>query len=227
MKFTFTRISSNVKTGPIPTTITEAISCPDACPLKKAGCYAKYGPLSWHWKKIGVKTGIDFKELLLEIKNLSRGQLWRANVAGDLPGVSNEIDGELLKQLVSANSGRKGYTYSHKPVLNEQGKFASANREAIANANKNGFTINLSANDLNHADKLKELNIAPVCVVLPHDAPKMQITKAGNKVVICPAQQIEGMTCSKCQLCQKVSRSVIVGFRSHGAGAKHVDKLSQ
>ena len=224
----FTLVSSNSKTGPIPVMGSQSSTCPDACPLKKAGCYAKYGPISWHWAKLNKGTvGISWEDFLIAVKGLMRGQLWRMNEHGDIQGDNNQIDAQKLFQLIAANRGRNGFGYSHKPVLNEQSEFASANREAIANANKNGLTINLSANDLNHADKLKELNIAPVCVVLPHDAPKMQITKAGNKVVICPAQQIEGMTCSICQLCQKVSRSVIVGFRSHGAGAKHVDKLSQ
>ena len=40
-------------------------------------------------------------------------------------------------------------------------------KRIIKEANQNGFTVDLSANNLAHADKLKALNIAPVVVVLP------------------------------------------------------------
>jgi len=65
-----------------------------------------------------------------------------------------------LAQLVEANQGKRGFTYSHKPAT-------GANREAVAAANKAGFTINLSANNLSHADELAAHEIAPVVVVLP------------------------------------------------------------
>jgi hypothetical protein len=48
----FTRKSQNRKTGPIPTTVTSADTCPDACPLKAKGCYAKGGPLAMHWRAL-------------------------------------------------------------------------------------------------------------------------------------------------------------------------------
>ena len=48
----FSLKSNNSKTGPIPVSTMGRQSCPDACPLKRNGCYGDGGPLSWHWRKV-------------------------------------------------------------------------------------------------------------------------------------------------------------------------------
>ena len=48
--YKFTRRSSNVKTGAIPTTMSERDSFPESCTLKGNGCYAENFPLVLHWK---------------------------------------------------------------------------------------------------------------------------------------------------------------------------------
>lgn len=225
----FTAISGNAKTGPIPVSGSQANTCPPACPFapkagKANGCYAAYGPISWHWRKLNAgKIGYEWPEFLTKVKRLLRGQLWRHNQFGDLAGEGNAIDAKALSELVSANKGRRGYTYSHKPVLDEQGPEAASNRKAIQMANNEGFTINLSGNNLAHADKLKALGIGPVVTVMPKDSPNTVMTPAGNKVILCPAQYKEGVSCASCRLCQVVNRSVIIGFKAHGAGAKYVE----
>jgi hypothetical protein len=137
-----------------------------------------------------------------------------------LAGKNQEIALELLKDLVNANQGRKGFTYTHKPVLDGQEGPIQSNRAAIKNANAQGFTINLSANGLNHADKLAALGIGPVCTILPDQNPVNRTTPQGRKVVICPAQTRDNTTCATCGLCQRADRSVIVGFMPHGSQQK-------
>ena len=94
------RVSSNSKVGPIPVSTTEASTCPPSCPFIDAGCYAKTGPVSWHWKKVtnGLR-GDTFKEFLGKIKALPKGQLWRHNQAGDLPGSNERLDGDASAVL--------------------------------------------------------------------------------------------------------------------------------
>lgn len=55
----FNARSKNSKTGAIPVTTSSENTCPKTCPLKDKGCFAKLGPLSWHWKKIssGARGG--------------------------------------------------------------------------------------------------------------------------------------------------------------------------
>lgn len=237
MQTSLTRISMNIKTGPIPVSTTSKASCPDACPFKEGGCYAQGGPLNIHWQKVSDKErGNDFDSFCLEIKSLRKNQLWRHNQAGDLSGKNNLINLSHLEKLVSANKGRKGFTYTHKPVLLEDVKdnnlttrektiLINFNRAAIESANKNGFTINLSGNNKNHADKLKKLNIAPVVTVVKSETKGNEITESGNKVVICPATYRDNVTCQSCGLCQKSGRGAIVGFPSHGVSRKKVDSM--
>ena len=213
--------SANVKTGPIPVSTTSAKSCPKACPFNHAnagGCYASSGPLALHWNAVTKRTrGESFKSFLKAISALPDGQLWRHNQAGDLPGIGDRIDADQLDALVAANAGKRGFTYTHKPMTAE-------NRKSVKRANKLGFTINLSANNLSDADKLAKLRIAPVVTVLPSDASENTVTPEGRKVVVCPATQRDNVSCATCQLCQR-QRDVIIGFPAHGTGAKRVNKV--
>lgn len=227
--FHLTAISHNAKTGPIPVSTSEKGTCPDACPLKKSGCYATTGKVNIHWLAVtrGLR-GMVWAGFVEAIKRLPRGQLWRHNQAGDLPGDNNDIDAKQLGELVAANTGKRGFTYTHKPTLNGQasGKTLATNRKAIAHANANGFTVNLSADNLGEADALASLGIGPVATLLPSTQRENTHTPQGRKVVVCPAVTREFVTCATCQLCQKVNRSVIVGFPAHGLAFRKVDAIA-
>lgn len=221
MRVAFRTKSRNAKTGNIPVSTTEATSCPSACPLKASGaCYAKHGPLGMYWAKVndGRAKAYTWAEFTAQIAALPEGTLWRHNQAGDLPGLDNAIDAKALAELVEANKGRKGFTYTHKPAEGE-------NAVAIAAANAQGFTINLSADSLAEADELSALGIAPVVVVVARDAENME-TPQGRKVVICPAQRSDDVTCKTCGLCAKADRASIVGFRAHGVSAKKAEAIA-
>ena len=191
--------SSNKKTGPIPVSTTSAKSCPDSCPLKKNGCYADGGPLALHWRAVTEgQRGMHWAEFCESIEALPAGQLWRHN---------------------QANAGKRGFTYTHKPASAE-------NLALIREANAGGFTINLSANNLAHADQLAALNAGPVVTILPSGAPSLTKTPAGRPVVTCPAQLRDDISCADCQLCSRAQRPSIVGFIAHGAGSKRAEKIS-
>lgn len=229
MNYHLTKISGNDKTGPIPVTTSPDKTCPDACPFKRDkhgvnGCYAEGGPLALHWLKVSNGERGDSLDILArQIQSFPRGQVWRHNQAGDLPGLSNDIDAMALSKLVAANKGRRGFTYTHKPCEGEEN---SANREAVASANREGFTINLSANNITHADSLASLNIGPVACVVPQSTANTFYTPSGRKGIVCPAQQRDDITCANCQLCQRVNRSVIIGFRPHGTSKKKAEAIT-
>jgi hypothetical protein len=132
---------------------------------------------------------------------------------GDLPGVKEKINLKYLKQVVKANWGLKGFTYTRKHNLKE-------NHKKIKWANENGFTINLSATNLNDVDRLAKLRIGPVTVVLPEEKDKekkrqKKITPNGMPVIPCP-EQTHGVKCINCQLCQIRDRKFAIGFYAHG-----------
>ncbi len=208
MQVHLTLKSANVKTGPIPVSTTERDSCPSDCSMKKE-CYAASGPLALHWAAVSMKTrGTSWAEFCDTIARLPDNQIWRHNQAGDLPQQNGTIDAVKLGQLVAANNGKRGFTYSH-------------HRDAesinwIRHANAWGFTVNLSANDLIDADYLAEQNAGPVVVVLPSTQNENTKTPAGRPVIVCPATQRDDVSCATCQLCQR-QRAAIVGFPAHGA----------
>jgi hypothetical protein len=218
-RVSLTKISHNVKTGPIPVSTVSEKTCPPSCPFKKNGCYAESGPLAIHWRKVTEGSrGVEWGEFCNQIKSLPRNQLWRHSQSGDLPGHGEQVNQLELAQLVAANKGRKGFTYTHK--YND-----SSNHAVIKDANDKGFTINLSANNLAQADKLAALNIGPVVAVVSSDiSTKTAYTPEGRKGIVCPATYKENVNCASCRLCQVTNRKVIVLFPAHGTSKKKMDK---
>lgn len=206
--------SANLKTGPIPVSTTERATCPADCAMR-AECYAAAEPLALHWSAVSAgQRGQLWPEFVAAVAALPAGQLWRHNQAGDLPGDGRTVDPVALGQLVAANAGRRGFTYSHY-------RDAESLRW-IGHANRWGFTINLSANDLVDADELAATGAGPVVVVLPSTQTTNTATPAGRPVVICPFTQRDGVSCETCQLCQR-QRSTIVGFPAHGTRRRVID----
>lgn len=208
--------SGNEKTGPIPVSLTERRSCPDSCSFKGNGCYAEGWPMRLHWEKV-AERGRDWSAFCQQVSELPDGQLWRHNAAGDLPGDGDTLDAAALGELVYANRGKRGFTYTHKPLTRET-------RAAIADANLRGFTVNVSHDSL---EALDDLGLAlPSVVVLPmleagESEPKVTLTPAGHKVVTCPAQYRE-TSCADCGLCARADRKYAIGFRAHGYAKRKV-----
>ena len=197
-----------------------------------------------HWRAVDKGRGDGWREHMRDLdavlakrrERVGVGAPWRMNQAGDLPGRSDRIDAARLAEVaeVNARHGARGFTYTHKPTravdvadaVADPGALAAANRAAIADALARGFTINLSANSPSHADALADLDLAPVVVLLPRDAAPTSTTPGGRKVIVCPAQQREDINCATCQLCARATRTVVVGFRAHGSGAKRVESIA-
>lgn len=221
MSFHLTPVSNNVKTGPIPVSTSSRETCSPVCPFFGNGCYAESGPLRIHWNAVTANLrGMSFAVFCETISTLEDGALWRHNQAGDLPHAGGLIDHGAMMRLCEANWGKRGFTYTHHdPMVGD-------NLEILELCNLSGFTVNLSANDLSHADTLAETGL-PVCVVLPIDQEQNTATPAGRKVVVCPAAIRDNVSCFTCQLCQRVDRNVIVGFPAHGTGAKRADSIAR
>lgn len=217
--------SKNVKTGPIPVSTSPRSSCPPSCPMLSR-CYGESGfHLRLHWDKVSAgQRGDDWNTFTGRIAKLPEGQLWRHNQVGDLVGDGDRIDARNLAKLAKANEGKRGFTYTHKPVT--KGRFAKGNRNAIKAANQAGFTINLSANNPAEVDALVDLKIAPVVTVVSRSHPLTSYTPQGRKIIVCPGQRRDDVTCSSCGLCAVRDRSVVIGFRAHGANAKEIEALT-
>lgn len=208
--------SMDRKLGPMPATYSAGSTCPDACALKDQGCYAEFGKLGYHWSRV-AERGLSWPDFLYEVACLPDGTLWRHNIAGDLQGAADRLDVGKLNDLALCNAGKRGFSFTHYPLR------GASERAAVKAANADGFTVNLSADTLEHADQRAELDVGPVAVTLASDAPPHQRTPAGRHVVLCPAET-NGLTCSSCQLCAQPQRKAIVGFRAHGQWSRRIDE---
>lgn len=215
--YKFVRVSRNRKTGPIPVTYSSRDTCPASCPHYRSTCYAESGPTRMVWNR--AESGESLSELCEQIRTIPRGALWRHNVAGDLPGDGESLNRDALAQIVRANRGRRGFTYTHKLDVSHW--------QAYSDATAKGFVINLSADSAAQADDLAQSGL-PVVVVIPSTSPDKLYTPSGRLIVACPAQTRVDVTCQSCQLCAQAGRDVIVGFKSHGARTRNLDaKLIQ
>jgi hypothetical protein len=129
------------------------------------------------------------------------------------------IDKKLVCQLIEANQGRNGFTYTHYPMTKH-------NEAVVCMANQNGFTINLSAHNLGQADQLAALNIGPVATLVLDDSSDVLETPQGRDVVICPAQLNDDFTCKDCGACAMLFREPIIGFLPHGAQRRCAERVA-
>ena len=223
-RYLITRRSHNQRLGPIMVTTSARTTCPHHCPLSRDAfgsfrgtCYAEHGFIGGYlWpaldrarrasrnSRIKVHT---FDALLSAIRSLQKGAMWRHNQAGDLASDDQiTINREKLQALTLANKGRRGFTFTHYPVVNNL-----ANREAVKEANGGGFAVNVSANSLSHADELADLEIGPVVTLLPAGTTANTKTPKGRTVAVCPAVTTKHVTCASCGICTK-QRKAIIGF---------------
>ena len=219
MKFQFVAKSSNAKVGAIPVTNSPRATCPSNCQLSgKGGCYAEanfHTRLNWDKLDRGER-GLEWSDFIDKIRSLPKGQLWRHNVSGDLPNISdNELSECAVSELVSANQGKRGFTYTHYPMTR-------TNKRIVKTANTSGFTINVSTETLNDAVKYHRQGV-PTVTLLTEDAPKALKYK-GVDIVACPATYRE-TNCKDCKLCSIAKRDFVVGFPVHGTKKKQAAKL--
>lgn len=233
--------SQNKKVGAIPVATITRSTCPSSCPLKNNGCYAESGPLRIHWDKVTKgERGTDFDTFCEQIESFPDNQVWRYGQAGDLPGEGDKIDTKMMTKLAKANAGRPVIAYTHKPTN-------KGNLKALSKARANGFSVNLSADNLTEADELAKTGL-PVVVVMPSEyarATKLgdwsetvpeyndrvkdlpNTTPQGARIAICPATYLD-VTCGECLACAKPDRNgTVIGFPAHGSKRKRVTEWTR
>ena len=219
LRFHLTRVSSNVKTGPIPVSTSSKATCPATCPFMGNGCYAASGPLALHWQAITRgDRGVPFADFLQSIRNLPKGQIWRHNQAGDLPHTAGRISRRFIRGIVAANRGKRGFTYTHHDLSKGE------NASLIRYANRNGFRVNVSTETESAADHAIAAGLPAVLAVPSTETRRSWRTPAGNAVLVCPAQRSDTKTCADCQLCERRGSRVVIAFIAHGTGKRKADQ---
>ena len=164
-------------------------------------------------------TNRESQSLDKYLQEIGREELITAEKEVELAQRIKQGDQLALEKLTKANGTRTGWTYTHKPIENNE--FAEQNKQAIRKANQSNFTINISSNSVEQAEKYFEQGF-PSVVVVPENQPEKTITKTGKKLVVCPEQTGKAESCAKCLLCARKNRKVIIGFRVHGSGKNKI-----
>lgn len=226
MNYQLVKKSANSKVGPIPVSNSHRMTCPPSCPLQgEGGCYAEagyYTRLNWDKLDIGER-GTDWATFLDQVSGIQNGQLWRHNVSGDLPASGpDKLDVSKLADLVTANVGKRGFTYTHYPIK-------GTNEHAIRMANLNGFTINASANTETQALEYRAKDLPTVCTISRerHGDQWVSFKRGGSRFVQCPAEYREEVSCATCKLCSVATRDVVVGFTVHGTRSANADVIAR
>lgn len=214
MNLLFTAQSKNSKTGNVPTAWVgeskeEAWGSCEGCSLRGNGCYAWNGRVQFGFLNIvrSNRNGAD-KSIEFALENRHKdAKMFRLTGIGDIGRCGDDIAASILSKIDDAGLEPVGYTHhwredavadTWKGVL-----MASCETEADADlAVSQGWRATMIVNE----------NVS-----------KSFYTKAGNKVVICPAQTKEGVTCNDCRLCNGEKKAApIVAFQVHGNGTKAI-----
>lgn len=213
--------SKNTKVGNVAATYAPIKStCDRACPFFDNGCYAQQGKVGMHLRDNvePVYAGLDGDTLAeLESAAIRDGAAYlrrrgirrplRMHVSGDA------TTNKRAAVLASAASHWPGhvwtYTHAHRTV----------DRSAWG-----GVSVLASCESLDDAKAAMARGYAAAVVTGPHPADGKAYTKDGVKVIPCPAQTREDVTCEKCRLCWNdralVARNAAIAFEAHGPAKK-------
>lgn len=205
MAWHLTASSSNKQTGPIPVSTSPKGSCNPDCPLSKE-CYAKKFHLNMHWDKVSRgERGTDYPTFTNSIRKLPYGQLWRHNQAGDM-----HQDVKYVNQLIDANRGRRGFTYTSWDY----------SVDLFLRAKRSGFTINKSCYTASSAAATASRGIPAVFSGAPVETRDLTSwTEFGVRFVVCPTKRnspsAKKVQCATCQLCHTRPDNTVIVFPLH------------
>lgn len=205
--------AENRKTGPMPTTSRPLATCPSGCPFRPdmgGGCYGT-GARGFG---IADKFARDLTEdQALKILQGARrdAKLLRDRVVGDVVTPDGKFDLAYVKAIarVARRAGLTPFGYTHATHL-------MTPRVARA-VEKSGYVLNSSCETEQDITNAVALGL-PTTVTGDSWAEGEMV--AGRRIVTCPAQTHEGVTCSSCGLCAKPDRACTVRFMVHGVAHK-------
>ena len=227
MQVIYTKKSGDRKTGPIPASYYPRITCPTICPFRLDTCYGEGGNTRMHWDRLSRnEIGMSFDSFLSELRTLPNDTIWRSGIVGDFPrSRERNTVGKKSYQIVDASKGKRGYGYTHYP-LNK------ANISFFGYARDNGFVVNISTNNVEHAIETKRKTDHPVTTVIHSRSTKRSFKLGGVHFLVCPhARNVKSKTtgepiqCIECKLCLQPNRDSVICFPAHGIRKNQLDKM--
>ena len=198
-------------------TTNSRATCSPSCVFFQNGCYADGAPLRFHWDRVSRgERGKPWREHLADLAALPAGSKLRIHQAGDLPHTAGRISRRYVRALALAVKHLKAWSYSHH-------KLTPSNLQLLRYLNRQGLTVNCSTETESAADAAVAAGLPAVLTVDSAETRAQWNTAAGHRVIVCPAQRRDGVTCADCMLCQKRGRRVVVAFIAHGVSKRKAD----
>jgi len=210
-----TAASGNAKTGPIPTTSRGLETCPATCPFRPdgeiGGCYGtgRIFALANKWS-----SWYTFAAALAKLKGTkpTRKMIARDRVVGDIVGEDGKPDYGYLTFIaeVFATVDRRAFGYTHST-------------DVVGTRVPTNYTLNMSCETVGDVEDAFTRGLPAVIVGDAADLP-VKIGKA--RVVQCPAESRDEVTCASCGLCALKGRmdspetSPVIRFTPHGTSVK-------
>ena len=209
--------SKNAKIGNVSTTYQSTVHCVD-CPLKNNGCYAEGGTVAYTKRRLDKAVRADRASPLRSAQHEARGidalkikgQALRIHTSGDCPSTETTRVVASAAQRFMARGGGQAWTYTHA--------WRRVQRRTWRNV-----SVLASCETTEDARKAIAKGYAPAMVVERFDGPKA-FELDGIKLIPCPAQTRDNVTCESCRLCWNAdalhARGTGIAFEAHGASKK-------
>jgi len=193
--------SNNAKIGKIATTYRAQTTCPSTCrflPDNEGGCYAT-GRINGMATKYAKDTSIE--EAVNKVKGAS---LFRDRVVGDVADDAGMVDYAYIDAVALVGELADVPVFSYTHMYNDM------DIERIPT----NYVMNASTETVGDAARAIDLGFP---TIITNDNVVDGDLINGKRIVTCPAQTRDDVTCKSCKLCSKPStRKYVIRFLVHG-----------
>lgn len=207
-----TPASGNRKTGPIPVSSRPDDTCPRDCPFlptgPTGGCYGT-GYLFGSARKYSTDTTVEAATEKLKKGVLKSARYLRDRVVGDVVAPDGAVDTAYITGIAAVAKANDlipfGYTHAWDRFTPED----------IQLLDQVGYVMNASTETL--TDAARAIRLGLPAVIVDDDTPDGTMV-AGKRLITCPAETRDSVTCASCGLCAKPlsDRMALIRFRPHG-----------
>lgn len=216
---TLTPVSGNRKTGPIPVTSrVMAETCPTDCPFLprdlggNGGCYGT-GRIAGQVSKGALDLTAEQADQILA-KRRKSARFLRDRVVGDILTDGRPDFGYIAAITGAARrAGLRVFGYTHA--------WDRLSADDVTRVKQEGYALNASCET---AADVEEATAKGMDVVLTGNDWTDGDRIAGRRIVTCPAENNDDVTCASCGMCAVMNRRNVVRFHTHSGSARLADK---
>lgn len=203
--------TQNRKTGPMAAVYRSQESCPTTCPLMGSGCYAEHGAGGGGPFRLADRHGSDDLGKLRALRHtMPRGGWLRLNVSGDFLTDDGTPDAEYIdavNHLARKRPDVRILAYTHAWRILTPDTFA--------------FVVNASCETPAELAEAQSAGWPTVLADTGGDTTLIGSAPGGRRVIQCPAETRDGVTCARCGACGVTTRTrPTIAFVAHGSRRK-------